>query len=446
MEAYLANGNVCADVIQTTQEALRHPQLQATGNLVVLDDPRVGRVLQIGPIAKISGAPASVQRPAPVPGEHTDEVLGEDAHACVRALAGTGRTLRGPLDGITIVEAGYYYATPFATALLAELGARVIKVEPIAGDPYRLLGRGRRRPCHRPRAQQHGAGHAGQGVDRSEPEGPSGPRGRPSARWSGPTCSSTASAATCPRHSGSTPRASARSTHGSCTSTPTSYGSTGPYARQPAIDPVVAAFAGQTAHQTGEGNPPLRESGADPVAAAGHALAMMLGLFAAHRTGEGQDVESSMIVSNMYLNYEDALVVRRQAASSRSSTSRQFGTGPTHRLYECAAGSPRRRSPTGTPIPAGSWWSPMTMLPSPGCSSVVGSGDLGSRRRGSPPQRFASSTAPPSKRSCPRPSCARTAQEWEQRLLDAGVGCTVADAASHFAFLLRGSSGDGRRR
>ena len=57
-----------------------------------------------------------------------------------------------------------------------------------------------------------------------------------------------------------------------------SYGSTGPYARQPAIDPVIAAFAGQTAYQTGEGNPPLRESGADPVAAAGHAAAMMLGL------------------------------------------------------------------------------------------------------------------------------------------------------------------------
>ena len=35
----------------------------------------------------------------------------------------------------------------------------------------------------------------------------------------------------------------------------TSYGSTGPYARQPAIDPVMAAFAGQTAHQTGDGQP-----------------------------------------------------------------------------------------------------------------------------------------------------------------------------------------------
>ena len=41
-----------------------------------------------------------------------------------------------------IRDRAYYYATPFATALLAELGARVIKVEPIQGDPYRRLGRG----------------------------------------------------------------------------------------------------------------------------------------------------------------------------------------------------------------------------------------------------------------------------------------------------------------
>ena len=46
--------------------------------------------------------------------------------------------LAGPLDGITIVEAAYYYATPFATALLAELGARIIKIErPGVGDPAR---------------------------------------------------------------------------------------------------------------------------------------------------------------------------------------------------------------------------------------------------------------------------------------------------------------------
>ena len=141
MDLYIANGNVCADVIQTTQDALRHRQLLAIDGVVEIDDPRVGPMLQIGPLAKIPGAPAAVRSPAPEPGEHTDEVLGR-AVTPVTAPPAVRDLPAGPLDGITIIEAGYYYATPFATALLAELGARVIKIEPIKGDPYRLLGRG----------------------------------------------------------------------------------------------------------------------------------------------------------------------------------------------------------------------------------------------------------------------------------------------------------------
>ena len=141
IDVYIANGNVCADVIQTTQDALRHRQLLAIDGVIEIDDPRVGPMLQIGPLARIPGAPAEVRTPAPEPGEHTDEILGRDVTPVV--VPTTKRKLpAGPLDGITIIEAGYYYATPFATALLAELGARVIKIEPIKGDPYRLLGRG----------------------------------------------------------------------------------------------------------------------------------------------------------------------------------------------------------------------------------------------------------------------------------------------------------------
>ena len=45
---------------------------------------------------------------------------------------------RGPLDGVTVVEFGNLIAAPYAGMLLADLGARVIKVEPTGGD----LGRG----------------------------------------------------------------------------------------------------------------------------------------------------------------------------------------------------------------------------------------------------------------------------------------------------------------
>ena len=432
MERYLANGNVCADVIQTTQEALHHPQLIATDNLVVLDDPRVGRVLQIGPLAKVSGAPAEVRRPAPTPGQHSAEVLGEPV-VPVASSGSLDRQLRGPLDGITVVEAGYYYATPFATALLAELGARIIKVEPVGGDPYRLLGRGGGDPVtalghnNMVRAMQ---GKESIALNLKDPRGQA-------------ILQQLVATADLFVHSfrGRVPESlgiDATTLHAInprlVYQYASSYGSTGPYSGQPAIDPVIAAFAGQTAQQTGQGNPPLRESGADPAAAAGHAVAMILGLFAAHRTGESQDVESSMIVSNIYLNSEDALAYEGKPPRPVVD-GRQFGTSATHRLYECA---PAKDDPPPTPH----------VNPDPRWVMVVADDDaafaqlcvVAEREELIVDDRFANSTQRASHRVELENELApvfltRSAQAWETLLLAGGVGCTVADAASHFAFL-----------
>lgn len=46
-----------------------------------------------------------------------------------------------PLQGIRVVEAASYISGPFAGAILADLGAEVIKVEAIGGDPIRGLMR-----------------------------------------------------------------------------------------------------------------------------------------------------------------------------------------------------------------------------------------------------------------------------------------------------------------
>ena len=42
-----------------------------------------------------------------------------------------------PLDGLRVLDYGQYVASPFATMLLADLGADVIKVEPPSGDEWR---------------------------------------------------------------------------------------------------------------------------------------------------------------------------------------------------------------------------------------------------------------------------------------------------------------------
>ena len=45
-----------------------------------------------------------------------------------------------PLTGIKVIELGNFITAPFASRLLAEFGAHVIKVEPAGvGDPLRKL-------------------------------------------------------------------------------------------------------------------------------------------------------------------------------------------------------------------------------------------------------------------------------------------------------------------
>jgi len=47
--------------------------------------------------------------------------------------------VKAPLEGVRVIEIAHFVAVPAAGALLADLGAEVIKVEPLEGDNTRRL-------------------------------------------------------------------------------------------------------------------------------------------------------------------------------------------------------------------------------------------------------------------------------------------------------------------
>mgnify|MGYP003327803536 FL=1 len=49
--------------------------------------------------------------------------------------------MRAPLEDVVVLEIDNWMAAPSAGAILADMGATVIKIEPLSGDPMRGMGR-----------------------------------------------------------------------------------------------------------------------------------------------------------------------------------------------------------------------------------------------------------------------------------------------------------------
>ena len=134
-----ADPDVFAEVFRIGRRVLEHPQVVHDGGAIDIVDAERGPVHQPGPIARLARTPAEIGASAPLLDEHRSEVL---AAAAVPVDAHPPTTQAGaglPLDGVTILELGYLFAAPHAATMLTDLGARVIKIEPLAGDPIRTI-------------------------------------------------------------------------------------------------------------------------------------------------------------------------------------------------------------------------------------------------------------------------------------------------------------------
>jgi crotonobetainyl-CoA:carnitine CoA-transferase CaiB-like acyl-CoA transferase len=66
----------CAPVLRR-EDLLSDPQIMANGLIVESEHPHAGRMRQARPAARFEKTPAGFRQPAPLLGEHTDEILKE---------------------------------------------------------------------------------------------------------------------------------------------------------------------------------------------------------------------------------------------------------------------------------------------------------------------------------------------------------------------------------
>jgi crotonobetainyl-CoA:carnitine CoA-transferase CaiB-like acyl-CoA transferase len=135
--------NVWGELFRNDAEALEHPQMVWNRMAAAANHPGIGDLTMPGPITRMDATPADVSRPAPGLGEYDAAIAAEAAQPRTRRPLATSLgevdPTAPPLAGVTIVELGSYYAAPYGATLLAELGARVIKLEPLDGDPQRNM-------------------------------------------------------------------------------------------------------------------------------------------------------------------------------------------------------------------------------------------------------------------------------------------------------------------
>jgi succinyl-CoA:(S)-malate CoA-transferase subunit B len=63
--------------ISSIADIVDEPHVQARGTLMTVEDPEIGPVLMPAPVPRLSATPATVQRPAPLLGEHNADVYAE---------------------------------------------------------------------------------------------------------------------------------------------------------------------------------------------------------------------------------------------------------------------------------------------------------------------------------------------------------------------------------
>ena len=429
MEIYLQDGNIAAEPLRNSVQAMDHPAVVSNGTVVTIDDPRVGPLRTLAPLVDFKDTPGEPSGPAPDVGQHNVEVLGRLRQQSVAASGGLHQAngadvAAHPLSGVTILDLSTIQAGPYAASLLADLGARVIKLD--ATD--RRLDEGRRSTAQAIAEPRTYAGKEGIQVDLQTPEGREivhkliaradvlshnfrlGVPERLQVDWE--TCQ----------------KINPRLVHVWMGT----YGENGVHARRPGAHPIPGAIMGGAMRQMGRGMPPPSEQvmdieetveatrwlmksnwGPDQNTSPAVATAIILGLRARDLTGKGQPVHVTMLNANAWTN-ADEYYDHANRTPIALPDEEIYGLHALYRLYRCREG-----------------WVFLGCLFQDEweifCRAVQREDLLADRRFATREARLANDEALIAEISAIFSQL--TAAEWEELLTGADIGCVQADEA-----------------
>lgn len=325
----LLKADVCAIPALRPGEVFDEPQTVHNEMVTEVDDPVLGRVQQVAPAVRFAGRRQAVAGAAPGPGQHTGEVLAElEARTLTGPPAPSGPAApeRALLEGLRVLDLGAYYAGPYSSRLLADLGADVIKLETTLGDQLRGIARPFR-SCQ--------AGKRAISLNLKDPD--LAPALDGLLGW--------ADVITHNMRPGAAERLGLgyervhERNPGTVYLYAPGWGSTGPDAKRQSFAPMLSGYAGVSFEVAGQFNDPLFPLGnEDPGNGLLGAVGVLLGLVHRQRGGEGAFIENSQLDATMG---HMAHVVRQPDGTVLGAMRLdplQTGFTALDRLYEAAGG------------------------------------------------------------------------------------------------------------
>jgi len=345
-QTFDAHPNVFAEVFRSGAELLRHPQMVFDDQVATANAPGIGDVRQPKPFVRLSKTPGSALRPPPALNAD-GEALRQAPWPAQPAVA-PATPVGLPLAGVTIVELGSFYAAPFGVTVLTDLGARVLKIEPLDGDPIRF-----QLPMPELGGVKVTQGKESIAVDIGTPEGLAIVR---KFLVSADLVLQSFRAGVAKRLG--LDEAAVREINPDVVyHQAPGFGTGGPYGHRPAYAPTIGAGSGMARRNIGPAVPEradltldqvkdgairmgaasLTVGHADGFSSLGVACGQTLGLLARERGAGGQGVVTTMLSTMSQILSEDMVEYEGRPPAPTADT-QLFGFGPLYRLYDTQTG------------------------------------------------------------------------------------------------------------